>query len=191
MIKSKQRATPSTKGTHCFQGACRGTTHQPRTIHVVVNPLNLCLSDAPLSPRSRTRAGQRRQLHTKERETTRKIGLQRDELTLPDAAALDHVAVAELHGLRTLRPQLTSHDHLSHRCTPCQPATCVPQGNLYIGHMVGWMSYSNPRPNLSVDSRGAPDAREKHLPFPVGKKHTSQYSTKRHAIRYANALREE
>lgn len=33
-------------------------------------------------------------------------------LTLPDASTLDHVTVAELHGLRTLRPQLTSHDHL-------------------------------------------------------------------------------
>lgn len=33
-------------------------------------------------------------------------------LTLPDAAALDHVTIAELHGLGTLRPQLTGNDHL-------------------------------------------------------------------------------
>lgn len=33
-------------------------------------------------------------------------------LTLPHAAALDHVAIPELHGLRTLRAELTSHDHL-------------------------------------------------------------------------------
>lgn len=34
-------------------------------------------------------------------------------LTLPHAAALDHVAVPELHGLGTLRAKLTSHDHLA------------------------------------------------------------------------------
>lgn len=49
---------------------------------------------------------------------TEESEIQNEVLTLPDAATLDHVAVAELHGLGTLRSQLSGHDHLkrSARC---------------------------------------------------------------------------
>lgn len=68
---SRQRV-PSKKGRLSFQGACRGMKHEPRAIHVVVNPLNLCLSDAPLTLTSRTGAGHK--IPRYERETTRKEG---------------------------------------------------------------------------------------------------------------------